>query len=65
MREPNTCEKFEDVFPRAIKDISGKLGLDLEGTDVHLVPGDRLQHLELRAFDVETEEVHRGVAERQ
>ena len=50
----------------AVSGASGPvLRLHADGADVHLVPGQRLQHLQLPALGVETEEVHRGVAQGQ
>ena len=54
-----------DLLPGARHHQPGHVGLHADHLDVHEVPGDGLQHLELGPLDVEDEPVNCGVTQRQ
>ena len=51
-------EELPDVLGGAGEDLAGVGRLHGQHLDVQLVPGQRLQHQQLGALDVETEQVH-------
>ena len=59
---PVVEEELADVALGSLEDLPGVVHLDVQEADVHLVEGNRLQHLQLGALNVEGEVVHRGVA---
>ena len=54
-----------DVVPRAREDLPSHVGLHADDPDVHLVPGNGLQHSHLRPLDIETEVVDCRVTQGQ
>ena len=56
---------LDDLLPAARHHQPGHVGLHADHLDVHEVPGDGLQDLELRPLDVEDEPVDCGVTQSQ
>jgi len=56
-------EQLVQSFRTSLEDLSDVIDLNQHHSNVHLVPGDRLEHLELGTFDVQAEQVDRRVAE--
>ena len=56
---------LDDILPAARHHQACQVGLHADHLDVDLLPGDGLEHLELRPLDVEDEPVNCGVTQRQ
>ena len=56
---------LDDLLPAARHHHPRQVGLHADHLDVHEVPGDGLQDLELRPLDVEDEPVHGGITQSQ
>ena len=56
------CQKILKVFQVSFENLAQVVNLNQDDPDVHLVPGYRLEDLELSSLNVQTEEVHPRIA---